>query len=171
MRRTRVPMIVAMICASFALHSMPSTAVMTPWSGTASLSVSTLSYSSSQTAPTFTATASPTLTDGYYLSVYNDTQQLVCSATYSGTCTGSAYAPMNGSRSYTAYVAYGTPPNSGPPTNDVRAQSTDFHCINLTIPRRRVLLIRLQRRPTTHVQHQLLELVYRIGVRSDERVP
>jgi RHS repeat-associated protein len=89
-----------------------------------SLTATSRSYSVNDAVPSFSAVADPALSGGYYLSVYDDTGALQCSASApSSNCGGNAYAPLNGTRTYTAYVALGTPPASGPPTTDVRAQS------------------------------------------------
>ncbi len=132
MIRTRVALVGAVAVIAVTLPPLPATAAGTPWSGEVTLTATGTSYTSNQSVPRYEATASPHLTGGYYLSVYNDLGQRVC---YIGTgytqCTGSTGAPLNASRTYTAYVAYGTPPNVGPPTNDVRATSGSVTVTNL----------------------------------------
>lgn len=123
MGRKRLAVLVAVIGVALGLQSLPASAA-TPWSGTLTLTGSGVSYTSNQSTPTFQASVSPYLTSGYYLSVYDDFGRQVCTATFPyNSCSASLSAPLNSSRSYTAYVAYGTPPTTGPPANDVRAVS------------------------------------------------
>ncbi len=64
--------------------------------------------------------------------MYNDLGQRVCYIGSGNTeCTGYTGAPLNESRTYTAYVSYGVPPSSGVPTNDVRATSASVTVTNV----------------------------------------
>jgi hypothetical protein len=123
MRRNRVALVGALVGLALGLQPAPASAVTKPWSGTATLTASATSYTTNQSPPTYQASVSPSLTYGYFLSVYNDLGQRACYVS-SGACSGNLQAPLNESRSYTAYVSHGTPPSSGPPTNDVRATSS-----------------------------------------------
>jgi hypothetical protein len=90
------------------------------------LAITNTSYSNNDALPTVTATVSPALSGGYTLMVYNDAGELICMQDSQGqsTCTGGAPAPLNVTRTMTAYVAYGPHPQTGPPTNDIRAVSS-----------------------------------------------
>ncbi len=131
MRRMRFALICALICATSGVEAVPASADTVPWSGTATLTTSgSTEYSTNQSSPTYEASVSPNLSGGYYLSVYDDLGHRVCFVS-SGGCSGYLGVAMNTSRTYTAYVSYGYPANSGPPTNDVRATSGAVTVTNL----------------------------------------
>ena len=96
------------------------------------LTASAASYTTNESPPTITAVVDPYMTGNYVMSVYDDTGALRCEAdTYNNSCHFTATAPVNGTRTFTAYVAAGLPPSSGPPTDDVRVVSEVLAVSNL----------------------------------------
>jgi hypothetical protein len=95
------------------------------------LEASRPTYTLAQGADWVTATISPNLVAPYYLSIYDSHQQLVqyC-APAATTCQTPGTAPLQGSETYTAYVAQDHP-NTGPPVVDVSAVSNTVTVANL----------------------------------------
>jgi hypothetical protein len=122
-----------MACVATMLNAIPTLAA-DPWSGSVSMTATAASYTTNDAQPRVTAVATPTLTAGYKLSIYNDLGQQVCvPGDYDdpSRCSTLITAPLNGSRTFTAYVLYGAPPVTGPPTDDVRATSTTVTISNV----------------------------------------
>jgi hypothetical protein len=93
------------------------------WSGTLALTASRPSYTLTQGPGGIGVTATPSVPAPYYISIYDDTGAQVCSNYAQSYCNTSGYAPVNQSRTYTAYIAQDAP-YTGAPSNDVRATAT-----------------------------------------------
>lgn len=94
------------------------------WSGSVSLVSSASSYVYGGPQPTLVASVSSAVSAPYQVTIYNGVNQRVadCSTGSIVTCTALASAAVDGSVSYTAYVAQDAP-TTGPPTVDVQAVS------------------------------------------------
>lgn len=81
------------------------------------------SYTLNQGPGGIGVTATPSVPGPYYISIYDDTGAQVCSNYAQSYCNTSGYAPVGGTRTYTAYIAQDAP-NTGRPVSDVRAWAT-----------------------------------------------
>jgi hypothetical protein len=118
------------VTITVAVVTTPASADST-WSGSVTLTSSATSYASGDPAPSIDAVVDPVLDGSTTLAVYDDTDTLVCwTGAFNGGCSGFANAPVNGQRTYTAYVASGSTPTSQPPTAGVIASSAPITVLN-----------------------------------------
>jgi hypothetical protein len=111
-----------------AAHADPPPA---PWAGTVTLTTSQSTTDVNDPWASLTATASPQLSDGLQMAIYDDTGHRVSpGGCYSTGCSAQVMPGTNAGRTYTAYVS-ANPPDSGLPTSDVRATSTSVTVTNL----------------------------------------
>jgi hypothetical protein len=96
------------------------------------LTSSVVTVTTEDPMPTLTAAADPGMSGSYVMSVYDNTGQLKCQAgTYSTGCHATGNVPLNGSRTYTAYVAPYDQPQTGAPVHDICATSAPITIVNI----------------------------------------
>lgn len=105
--------------------STPITISNTGYAGSVMLSASRTVVTADSPSQTLSLSATPVPSTPYMLSVYDDLGTRIYYSTGSETYGSLVVAPAVGAtRTYTAYVAQGIPPNPGPPTADVRVTSS-----------------------------------------------